>query len=191
MSTNNMNSSALSDDGKFSTRALKGFGPVSELADDGYNVEMPPRQQQEGLSTQVEISDRGSRRNGRAPGPDGMNPVPEIDDDESGRTGPAGTIGEAHDCVSENIESNVMHRIKKGTNQSQKGANPGLPGKAGKNFVQDESSEAVEACSNFAVIREKIALRGSDENVRQFGSTYDAIFAEFQQKLVEAYKGAK
>ena len=66
-----------------------------------------------------------------------------------------------------------------------------MPGKAAKNFVQDESSEAVEACSNFAVIREKIALRGSDEHVRAFGSTYDAIFAEFQQKLVEAYKGAK
>ena len=46
----------------------------------------------------------------------------KIEDDESGRTGPAGTIGEAHDCLSENIESNVIHRLKKGAgNQSVKG----------------------------------------------------------------------
>ena len=43
-----------------------------------------------GLSTQVEISDHGSRR---MPNDAGMHPVNEEDDDESGRTGPAGTIG--------------------------------------------------------------------------------------------------
>ena len=46
----------------------------------------------------------------------------EIEDDESGKTGPAGTIGEALDCLSENKESNVIHWLKKGTgNQSVKG----------------------------------------------------------------------
>jgi hypothetical protein len=109
-----MNSSALSDDGKFSTRALRGFGPTSDL-DYQYNVEQPHRGQTDvmGLSTQVEISERGSRRNARQANDEEMIRE-EIEDDESGRTGLAGTIGEAHDCVSENIESNVIHRLKKG-----------------------------------------------------------------------------
>ena len=34
MSTNNNHSAALSDDGKFSTRALRGYGPTSELEEN-------------------------------------------------------------------------------------------------------------------------------------------------------------
>ena len=47
-----MNSSALSDDGKFSTRALRGFGPTSDL-EYTYNVEHAHRGQTDmmGLST--------------------------------------------------------------------------------------------------------------------------------------------
>jgi hypothetical protein len=47
--------------------------------------------------------------------------IEEVEDDESGRTGPPGTIGnrtigeDRHDYMSENIESNVITRIKKGT----------------------------------------------------------------------------
>lgn len=41
MSTNNMNSSALSDDGKFSTRALRGFGTSDLDYNYNYNVEQP------------------------------------------------------------------------------------------------------------------------------------------------------
>ena len=55
--------------------------------------------------------------------------IEEVEDDESGRTGPPGTIGnrtigdQAHEYMSENIESNVINRIKKGTgNQSMKAA---------------------------------------------------------------------
>lgn len=121
MSTQNMNSSALSDDGKFSTRALKGFGPTSDLEGEAYNVDIPTRMPDAmGLSTQVEISDRGSRRARHANDDEMIEEVEQ--DDESGRTGPAGTIGEPHDCVSENIESNIVHRLKKGgANQSAKG----------------------------------------------------------------------
>lgn len=110
---NNLNSSALSDDGKLSTRALRGFGtsdfdyiaereaPKARGGNDGDVM---------GLSTQVEISDRGSRRNA-ARREDEM--IEEVDDDESGRTGPPGTIGERtigehHEYMSENIESNVI-----------------------------------------------------------------------------------
>jgi len=45
--------------------------------------------------------------------------IEEVEDDESGRTGPPGTIGErtigeqAHEYMSENIESNVINRVKK------------------------------------------------------------------------------
>ena len=62
MSTLNMNNSALSDDGKFSTRALRGFGTA-----DDYNVDQPIRMMSRGndidgtgLSTHVEYSDKGS-----------------------------------------------------------------------------------------------------------------------------------
>ena len=74
-----------------------------------------------GLSTMVEISDRGSRRHAHHHNEERIDEV----DDESGRTSPPGTIGEAHEYMSENIESNVMPRIKsKGAgNQSVKGAN--------------------------------------------------------------------
>ena len=63
----------------------------------------------------MEISDRGSRRNAKRRDDEMI----EEEDDESGRTGPPGTIGErtigeAHEYMSENIESNVIHRIKKG-----------------------------------------------------------------------------
>jgi len=60
-------SSALSDDGKFSTRALKGFG-----AQDDYQMNDQIQRNQNnrgdigdvaiGFSTHVEISDKGSRR---------------------------------------------------------------------------------------------------------------------------------
>ena len=177
-----MNSSALSDDGKFSTRALRGFGPTSDLEGEAYNVDIPTRMPDAmGLSTQVEISDRGSRRaDMRHANDDEM--IEEVEqDDESGRTGPAGTIGEPHDCVSENIESNILQRLKKGgANQSAKGMTKetqGVRDPRGRQFVQDESS--VTACSNFAVIREKIALTNNNEHVRAFDRSYDQIFQDF------------
>ena len=113
MSTN-MNSSALSDDGKFSTRALRGFGQ----SDLDYPVQMdqPIRIIRDmtdgmGLSTQVEISDGGSRRHTQHRNEERID---EVDDEgESGRTSPPGTIGEAHEYMSENIESNVVRRLKK------------------------------------------------------------------------------
>jgi len=110
MSTN-MNSSAFSDDGKFSTRARRGLGasdldypvvgdqPLRIMRGDGDGM---------GLSTHVETSDRGSRRKGRARNEERIDEV----DDESGRTSPQGTIGEVHEYMSENIESNVVHRLK-------------------------------------------------------------------------------
>lgn len=104
-----MNSSAFSDDGKFSTRARRNFG-TSDLDDD-----QPARIQTRGdiadgmgLSTQVEISDRGSRRNVHHHNEERISEV----EDESGRTSPPGTIGEVHDYMSENIESKVK-RLKK------------------------------------------------------------------------------
>ena len=62
-----------------------------------------------GLSTHVEISDRGNqfiRRGSRRSDDDGER-IPEVSN-EDGRSSPPGTIGEHHEYMSENIESNVI-----------------------------------------------------------------------------------
>jgi hypothetical protein len=164
-SINNMNqniSSALSDDG--TTRALRGFN-TSDF--DGADHMPPVRRYQggevdgAGLSTQVEVSDKGSRRMGYH---HNNEMIEEVEDDESGRTGPPGTIGNrtigdhGHDYMSENIESNVITKIKKGTgNQSMKAA-AGNGKYMQQNYKNEKraSESSVEACSNFAVIREKV-----------------------------------
>ena len=119
-------SSALSDDGKFSTRALKGFG-----AQDDYQMNDQIQRNQNnrgdigdvaiGFSTHVEISDKGSRRFAHPQYDEG---VIEEEKDENSVNSPPGTIGEVHDYMSENIESNQLHRLKKNKihgNQSVKG----------------------------------------------------------------------
>jgi hypothetical protein len=113
-----LNSSALSDDGKFSTRALRGFGtsdldfPVAREDDRPMNRRADLDGM--GLSTHVETSDKGSRRNMHHHNEERID---EVEEEGSGRTSPPGTIGEAHEYMSENIESNIVHRIKqsKGT----------------------------------------------------------------------------
>ena len=101
--------------------------------------------------------------------------IEEVEDDESGRTGPPGTIGErtigdqAHEYMSENIESHVIQRIKSGAgNQSMKAAagNGKSLKQNRKQFEQLESS--VTACSNFAVIREKIQLSNDQKAIEAF-----------------------
>jgi hypothetical protein len=190
-----MNSSALSDDGKFSTRALRGFG-TSDL-DYPINADHQIRMERRGdvgdgmgLSTMVEISDRGSRRHAHHHNEERIDEV----EDESGRTSPPGTIGEAHEYMSENIESNVMPRIKKAAgNQSVKGANGQQTvsniARDGQKFERADSS--VTACSNFAVIREKIRLTDNNKHVQIFKHKYDQLFAEFQAKLTESYSHIK
>lgn len=121
-----LNSSALSDDGKFSTRALRGFG-TSDLDFPVHREDDRPMNRRAdldgmGLSTHVETSDKGSRRNMHHHNEERID---EVEEEGSGRTSPPGTIGEAHEYMSENIESNIVHRIKqsKGTrNQSVVGA---------------------------------------------------------------------
>ena len=86
MSHMNLNSSALSDDGKFSTKALSGFG-TSELE---YNDPHPKVQNNRpdigdgmGLSTNVEASDKGSRRNYHHHNEERID---EVEEEGSGRT---------------------------------------------------------------------------------------------------------
>jgi len=107
-----MNSSALSDDGKFSTRARRGREGASELdfnIGDSVIRTYGDRGDGMGLSTHVETSDKGSRRNFTY---NNEERIDEVEEEGSGRTSPPGTIGEAHEYMSENIESNVVHRIK-------------------------------------------------------------------------------
>jgi len=58
-----------------------------------------------GFSTHVEISDKGSRRFAHPQNDEGVGPIEE-ENDENSVNSPPGTIGEVHDYMSENIESN-------------------------------------------------------------------------------------
>jgi hypothetical protein len=115
-----INSSALSDDGKFSTRAIRHF-PTND--DIGHTYDPQPRLDGMGLSTYVETSDKGSRRNQQTHNEERID---EVEEEGSGRTSPPGTIGEVHEYMSENIESHVVNRIMKKNrfgNQSVMGPN--------------------------------------------------------------------
>ena len=107
-----MNSSALSDDGKFSTKALRGFGITSDLDYDQPTRIFQTRSDVDGmgLSTHVETSDKGSRKFQYH---NNEERIDEVEDENSGRDSPVGTIGEAHEYMSENIESTVNNKIKK------------------------------------------------------------------------------
>ena len=74
--------------------------------------------------------------------------------------------------MSENIESNFIHRIKKTAgNQSMKeGAGAGNSSSIQRkeiNFNRPDDS-SVTACSHFAVIREKIPLTNDQKYVEEF-----------------------
>ena len=74
-----------------------------------------------GISTHVENSDKGSRRAYHHQ----EERIDEVEEEGSGRTSPPGTIGEAHDYMSENIKSKNEHRIRQNNklgNQSVIGA---------------------------------------------------------------------
>ena len=181
-----MNSSALSDDGKFSTRALRNVGN-SELE---FNAPEPgnrnirqldDRGDGMGLSTHVETSDKGSRRGNFHYRNEER--IDEVEEEGSGRTSRPGTIGEVHEYMSENIESNIVHKIKtRGQgNKSVVGA------KEHDRQAKFEEQSEVTACSNYAVIREKIPLTNDSKHVKAFKHTYDRLFAEFQEKLMQEY----
>lgn len=188
-------SSALSDDG--TTRALRGFNTSDFDGTD--NVPQVRRYQMgeidgAGLSTQVEVSDKGSRRMGYQ---HNNEMIEEVEDDESGRTGPPGTIGnrtigdQHHDYMSENIESNVITRIKKGTeNQSMKAAaGNGKSMQQNYQHMKQASDSSVENGSNYAVkISEKVRLTNDNLHIEKFKSAYDRVFRDFQDKLMLEYK---
>ena len=97
--------------------------------------------------------------------------------------------------MSENIESNMQHRVrnlKQAGIQSVKGNKEEVSNIArnGQKFERQDS-DMVTACSNFAVIREKIQLTQDNRHVQLFKSRYDQLFAEFHEKLFAEYKGVK
>ena len=92
-----MNYSALSDDMQISTKAQNRGFAVSDLDEPVFH-----HVRDGGLSTHVETSDKGSRRNLH---PHREERIDEVEEEGSGRTSPPGTIGEAHEYMSENIET--------------------------------------------------------------------------------------
>ena len=123
-----------------------------------------------GLSTHVETSDRGSRRHARATNEERIDGIDEVED-ESGRTSPQGTIGEVHDYMSEHITSNLINRqSNKGGNQSVKGAKKtttvstiARQGQGSK--FDNKLDSSIDACSNFAVVREKVQLTNDNRHI--------------------------
>ena len=151
-----MFSSALSDDGKSSTKALRGLG-ASELDDNfHYNEER--------------IDEVSSVKEG------------------SGRTSPPGTIGEAHEYMSENIESNIVHRVKQKTgNQSVIGAKDQKLTKKESTFENRKVSEETVVASK---VRAKVAL-SNDNHVAGFKIMYDKLFKEFHSNMIREYNLTK
>ena len=95
-----MNQSAESDNDQFSTRALRDMEFHAPEGQMRFEERM-------GLSTHVETSDRG-HHNPRHRDEERI----EEESNETGRSSPPGTIGEQHEYMSENIESNAIHKIK-------------------------------------------------------------------------------
>lgn len=56
----------------------------------------------------------------------------------------------------------------------------------GQKFERQDSD--ITACSQIAVIREKIQLTNDNKHVQGFKQTYDKLFKEFHRNLVEEYK---
>ena len=143
-----------------------------------------------GFSTHVEISDKGSRRFAHRLNDDG---VIEEENDENSVNSPPGTIGEVHDYMSENIESNQLHRFKKAVvghgNQSVKGNKEQTAlSNIARNGQQYENHDmSVTAYSNLAVVREKISLTDGNKHIQAFKHTYDRLQEEFQQRLMAEY----
>ena len=185
-----IHSSALSDDGKFSTRALRGYGP----SDLEYPAAEPIRLRPDGdggtgLSTHVEYSDKGSRKQTHHHHDER---IVEVEEEGSGRSTPPGTIGEQHEYMSENIESHVVHKIKnnlKAGNKSVIGAKD-MTSNIARNGQQNEQQESssVAALSHFAVVRDKIPLQNDAKHQQEFRLTYERLFKEFNDKLMEEYR---
>ena len=112
-------------------------------------------------------------------------PINEEEDDESGRTGPAGTIGgdAAQDCVSENIESNTR-RLQKTINQSAKGnmQNQMIPEEENQSF--DRESALLEIGKPSDIVK----LTNTKTAYLEFVEDYDELFQQFQSRLLENYK---
>ena len=101
-----MNQSAISDNLNENeyTAGVGDFEPNTGMQDPGRFDDRT------GFSTHVEISDRGSRRHARRLDEERIDE--ESNEGQSGRSSPPGTIGEQHDIMSENIETNAILKKK-------------------------------------------------------------------------------
>ena len=96
--------------------------------------------------------------------------------------------------MSENIESNQLHRLKKNKihgNQSAIGNNKDQQtvSNIARNGQYMENQEmSVTAYSNLAVIRDKILLSDGNKHIQSFKHTYDSLFSEFQSRLMAEYR---
>jgi hypothetical protein len=154
----NINSS-FSDDGNQSNDLINQIGRRSE--DKGYSL-------------QVEFSDRGKQNDYY------VNRISEeeFESERERRSSPPGTIGDAQDIMSENIESSLKLLRKKHGLQGQVSAHSQAAGKFDCKIFTSNLD---------LVIRERIPLVNDNKHMLSFKKCYDRLFKEFKDKLVGEY----
>lgn len=89
----------------------------------------------------------------------------EFESERERRSSPPGTIGDAQDIMSENIESSLkLLRRKHG------------------HVIQNQT-----AISGAKLVRERIPLPNENKHVMSFKKVYDRLFKDFKDKLVQEY----
>lgn len=86
----------------------------------------------------------------------------EFESERERRSSPPGTIGDAQDIMSENIESSLKLLKRKHGHMLQPGANGVAP----------------------KLVRERIPLSNDNKHVLSFKKVYDRLFKDFKDKLV-------
>ncbi len=96
----------------------------------------------------------------------------EFESERERRSSPPGTIGDAQDIMSENIESSLKLLKRKHGHMLQPGANGVAP--------KCKQFEIL----NSLVVRERIPLSNDNKHVLSFKKVYDRLFKDFKDKLV-------
>ena len=105
----------------------------------------------------------------------------EFESERERRSSPPGTIGDAQDIMSENIESSLKLLRRK---QHHGHGHP-------QTYKDATSSGTAFECNltilNCLVVRERIPLPNDNKHILTFKKVYDRLFKEFKDKLVQEY----
>ena len=174
-------SSAYSDDGKTRTRlVVTDDGLVNNMQERinrlGSQIEEPDT----GVSITAELSDR--RGDYRQRPDEDEDVISERPDESENRSGPEGTIGEPHDIMSENIESNFHFRRAYKVPYTQ------IADQLSDEGVSKEAHKSTATkMSAVAHVSPTIHYQESSRSIQAFGMIYDKLFSQFQEQLAREY----